>query len=193
MLRWMLRVDSWLDVASLENMEEDHSFLFLKKNLIKIFFFFFGNLENLNFSKELKILDFFFFEKFWKPWIFQGIENFDGFFFFFESNLRSTSPMPLVQRPFLKISFFFFFFFLVRYEDLFIIKRWRRWRWRFIHDDFFSFLFFFEKPILWMRITLVGSWCRLLDKSLLNSCKKIISISNGFIHWNELEVLTQCP
>ena len=55
------------------------------------------------------------------------------------------------------------------------------------------FFFFFEKPILWMGITLAGGWCGLLDKSLLNSCKKIISISNGFIHWNELEVLTQCP
>ena len=35
-------------------MEEDHNFLFLKKNLMKIFFFL--NLENLNFLKELKIL-----------------------------------------------------------------------------------------------------------------------------------------
>ena len=55
------------------------------------------------------------------------------------------------------------------------------------------FFFFFEKPILWMRITLARSWCRLLDKSLLSSCKKIISIRNEFFHWNELEVLTQCP
>ena len=44
-------------------MEEDHSFLFLKKNLMKIFFFFekFGNPEFLFyefffFLKELKIL-----------------------------------------------------------------------------------------------------------------------------------------
>ena len=36
----MLRVDSWLDVAPLENMEEDQSFMFLKKNLMNIFFFF---------------------------------------------------------------------------------------------------------------------------------------------------------
>ena len=56
----MLRVDNWLDVAPLENMEEDHSFLFSKKNLMKIFFFL--NLKNLN--------------------IFEGIENFDFFFFF---------------------------------------------------------------------------------------------------------------
>ena len=57
-------------------MEEDHSFLFLRKNLMKIFFFFF-NLENLNFSKELKILIFFFLEKFGNLEFFQGIENFD--------------------------------------------------------------------------------------------------------------------
>ena len=48
-------------------MEDDYSFLFLKKNLMKIFVcasvcvcFFFFNLENLNFLKELKILKFFF-------------------------------------------------------------------------------------------------------------------------------------
>ena len=105
---------------------------------MKIFFFFFLNLENLTFSKELKILDFFknffllffFFEKIWKSWIFyEGIENFDwwfffekfrnleffqgtenfNFFFFLEINLRSTSLMPLVPRPFLKILSFFFF------------------------------------------------------------------------------------
>ena len=60
---------------------------------MKIFFFFL-NLENLNFSKEWKILideyffnflkelkilidDFFFFEKFGNLECFQGIENFD--------------------------------------------------------------------------------------------------------------------
>ena len=60
----MLRVDNWLDVTPLENMEEDHSFLFLKRNLMKIFFFLLKNLEILNFFKELKILiDFFFLEK----------------------------------------------------------------------------------------------------------------------------------
>ena len=46
------------NVASLENMEKDHSFLFLKKNLLKIFFFL--NLKKLYISKELKILIFFF-------------------------------------------------------------------------------------------------------------------------------------
>ena len=150
-----------------------------------IIFFFLKNLEVLNFFKELKILigDFFFFLK--QPKKYEPnapspkafFENF-LFFFFFLKDLQRID---------------FFFYFLLKYEDLFIIKRWRRWRWRFIHDDFFSFFFFFEKPILWMRITLAGSWCGLLDKSLLTSCKKIISISNGFIHWNELEVLTQCP
>ena len=55
-------------------MKEDHSFLFLKKNLM---IFFFLNFENFNFSKELKILIFFFFEKFGNLEFFQGIENFD--------------------------------------------------------------------------------------------------------------------
>ena len=75
-----------------EKYGRDHSFLFLKKNLMKIFFF---NFENLNFSKELKILNFFFFfEKFGNLEFFHGIENFDFFsrswklwlidFFFFE-------------------------------------------------------------------------------------------------------------
>ena len=65
----MLRVDNWLDVAPLENMEEDHSFLFLKKNLIKIlFFFFFWEFGKLEFFKGIENFGFFFFfEKFWKP------------------------------------------------------------------------------------------------------------------------------
>ena len=58
-------------------MEEGHSFLFLKKNLMKIFFFLILNFENLNFLKELKFLIFFFFEKFGNLEFFQGIENFD--------------------------------------------------------------------------------------------------------------------
>ena len=159
----------------------------------------------------------FFFEKFRYLEFFQGIENFDWWFFlknleilnffkelkilifsfFFERNLRSTSLMPLVPRPFLKIAFFENCLFFLKICSL--SKKWRRWRWRWSKGDedylfmIFFFFFFWEKPILWMRITLAGSWCRLLDKSLLNSCKKIISISNGFIYWNELEVLTQCP
>ena len=78
--------------------------------------------------------------------------------------------------------------------DFFMITKWRRWRWTRNDEDLFMifFFFFFEKLIIWMR-TLAGSWCGLLDKSLLNFCKKIISINNGFFHWNELEILTQCP
>ena len=88
----MLRVDNWLDVASLENIEKDHSFLFLKKILMKIFFFFeFGKLE-----------------------FFQGIENFDWriiFFFFFNfwKQPRKYEPNAPSPRALLKISFFFFF------------------------------------------------------------------------------------
>ena len=45
---------------------------------------FFFLVENLNFSKEFKILKFFFFfEKFGSLEFFHGIENFDFFFFFF--------------------------------------------------------------------------------------------------------------
>ena len=128
----MLRVDSWLDVASLKNVKEDHSFLFLK-----IFFFFWKNLEILNFSRNWKFwLILFFFEKFGSLEFFQGIENFDWFFFFFESNLRSMSPMPLVPRPFLKISFFFFFsfLFLERFR-----KNWFFFFWKFCLLSFFFF------------------------------------------------------
>ena len=75
----MLRVDNWLDVASLENVEEDHSFLFLKKNLMKIIYLFI-----YFFVKELKILIdelfFFFFENLE---FFEGIENFGWWNFYF--------------------------------------------------------------------------------------------------------------
>ena len=68
-------------------MEEDHSFLFLKKNLMKIFFFF-GKLEFFKgiekFEKKISFsfsfflfFFFFFFEKFGNFEFFQGIENFD--------------------------------------------------------------------------------------------------------------------
>ena len=68
----------------------------------------------MNFLKELKIL----------------IND-----FFFGSNLRSTSPMPLVPRPFLKISFFFFFFFLKILEILnFFMEL------KFLIDIYFFFL-----------------------------------------------------
>ena len=55
-------------------MEEDHSFLFLKNNLMKIFFFLenFGNPEFF-FLKELKIfIDFFFFERYGNLFSFYG-------------------------------------------------------------------------------------------------------------------------
>ena len=147
MLWWMLRVDNWLDVASLENVENDHSFLFSKKSLMKIFF---GLLNFFVFSKN-----------FGNPEFFEGIENFDWCFFFFFFFKQPKKYKPNAPSP-------------------------KALYWKFLS-------FFFEKLILWMRITLAGSWCGLLDKSLLNSCKKIISISNGFIHWNELGILTQCP
>ena len=159
-------------------MEEDHIFLFLvlKDEFNKYFFqdfliFFFQRVGNLD-------------------WIFFF------FFFFFESELRSTSPTPIVLILFFSLFFLIENLFFFRFEDLFIIKKWRRWRWRWSKsdEDLFMMIFFKKKkPILWMRITLAGSWCGLLDKSLLNSYKKIISISNGFIHWNESKVLTQCP
>ena len=92
----MLGVDSWLDVASLENVEEDHSFLFLKKNSMKIFFFFFFNLEILNFFKELKILigDFFFFlkqPKKYEPNALSPKALFEFFFFFWNMKICSLS------------------------------------------------------------------------------------------------------
>ena len=167
------------------------------------------NLEILNFFKELKIWIFFFCEEFGNLEFFKGIENFDWwFFFFFWKQPKKYEPNAPSPKAFFEnfLLFFFsflerfrkdwFFFFVEKYEDLFIIKKWRRWRWWWRKGDedyLFMMIFFWEKPILWMRITLAKSRCGLLDKSLLNSCKKIISISNGFIYWNELEVLTQCP
>ena len=73
---WMLSVDSWLDVAPLENMEKDRNLLFLVPEeefnedfswdfwIIIFFLERFGNLEFFFFFKELKILidDFFFFK-----------------------------------------------------------------------------------------------------------------------------------
>ena len=63
----------------------------------------------------------------------------------------------------------------------------------FMRQEWWWFFFKYKKRRLWMRITLAGSWCEVLYKFLLSSCKKIISISNEFFHWNELEVLIQCP
>ena len=157
---------------------------FLRMNLINIFFrtswfFFFqrvGNLEN-------KIW------KNWKSWL-----NF--FFFFFWKLTKKHKPNAHSPNSFL-LSFFF------NWKSLFFLDLKICSLSKSEEDEdedgakvmkIYSWWFFFKKkPILWMRITLAGSWCGLLDKSLLNSYKKIISISNGFIHWNESEVLTQCP
>ena len=78
----MLRVDNWLDVAPLENMEEDHSFLFLKKNLMKIFLFYFFEFEKLEY--------------------FEGIENFDFFFF-----LKNLEILNFFKELKILIDFFF--------------------------------------------------------------------------------------
>ena len=96
MLRRMLRVDNWPDVASLENVEEDHSFLFLKKNLMNFFFFFFLNLENLNFSKELRILNFFL-EKFGNLEFLKEFEKkFDWWIFFLFFFLKKLEILNLL-------------------------------------------------------------------------------------------------
>ena len=92
----MLRVDNWLDVASLENMEEDHSFMLLKKNLMKIFFFFWI---------------------FWKSWIFSRNWKFLlMIFFFFWKQPKKYKPNAPSPKALLKISFFFFFFFFERFR-----------------------------------------------------------------------------
>ena len=123
MLRWMLRVDNWLDVAPLENVEEDHSFLFLKKNLMKIFVFFF--------------LCFF---DFGKLEFFEGIENFDWWIFFFfwkqpkKYEPNASSPKALFEN----FSFFFFsFFFWKFWSFVFVLKDLER-------IDFFFCIFFLE-------------------------------------------------
>ena len=71
------------------NMEEDHSFLFLKKNLMKIFFFL--NLKNLNISKELKILIFFFLKNLEILNFFKELKILIDFFFFFWKIKKSWS------------------------------------------------------------------------------------------------------
>ena len=126
MLRWMLRVDNWLDVAPLENVEEDHSFLFLKKNLMKIFVFFFF------------VFFFFLFFDFGKLEFFEGIENFDWWIFFFfwkqpkKYEPNASSPKALFEN----FSFFFFsFFFLKILVFCFCFERFR--------ENWFFFLNFF--------------------------------------------------
>ena len=142
----MLRVDNWLDIAPLENMENDHSFLFLKRNLMKIFFFWIW--KTWIFRRNWKFW-IFFFEKFGNLEFFQGIENFDWwfFFFFFWKQPKKYEPNAPSPKAFFEnfLLFFFFFFFerfrknyyyyYLKYEDLFIIKKWRRWRWRWSKSD----------------------------------------------------------
>ena len=82
---------------------------------------------------------------------------------------------------------------LLKMEIFFMITKWRRWRWTRNDEDLLMMIFFFlnlsfEWEQLWLEVN-VDCWI----SPWLNSCKRIISISNGFIHWNELEVLTQCP
>ena len=136
------------------------------------FFFFWKNLEILNFFKELKIWIFLFeeswiFSRNWKFWI------------FFERNLRSTSLMPLVPRPFLK---FFFLFFFWNMKICSLSKKWRRWRWRWrwskSDEDLFMmfFFFFFGWKTYPLNENNFGWKLMQIAKSLLNSCKKIISI-----------------
>ena len=96
------------------------------------------NLKNLNILKELKILIFFFFEKFGNLEFFKGIENFELFFFFFEKfrNLEFFQGIenfewrfffflkqpkkykPNAFSPKALFEFFFFFFFLKNLEVL---------------------------------------------------------------------------
>ena len=105
MLWWMLRVDNWLDVAPLENMEEDHSFLFLKRNLMKIFFFFFEKFgKSWIFWRNWKFWLMIFFENFGNLEFFQGIENFDWCFFFF---LRNLEILNFFKELKILIDFFF--------------------------------------------------------------------------------------
>ena len=136
MLWWMLWVHSWLDVAPLENMEEDHSFLFLKKNLMNIFFFFL-NLKNLNISKELKILIFFFFlGKIKKSRSFEGIWK-------FLLKIFSLEIFPL-EYGFGDFSFKKWRIFLLKMEIFFMITKWRRWRWTRNDEDLFMMIFFWK-------------------------------------------------
>ena len=122
MLQWMLRVDSWLDVASLENVEEDHSFLFLKWNLIKIFFFFF-DLENLNFSKELKIENFFFSKILEILNVFKELKILidDFFFFFFFEKFRSLEFFQGIEKIWLMI------FFWKIWKSWIFSRNWKFW------------------------------------------------------------------
>ena len=115
-----------LDVAPLENMEEDHNLLFLvpKEEFNEDFSFFFWDFEFFFFGRNLK---------FW-------------LMVFFKSNQRSTSPMPQIPRLFenslfslslslslsLKIWKYFF---------LFLKKNWKSF---FFFENSIFFFFFLE-------------------------------------------------
>ena len=141
-------------------MEKNHSFLFPKKNLMKIFFldfwiffFFWKFLEILNFLKELKFLidDFFFLKNLEILNFFKELKILIDVFFFkqpkkYEPN--APSPKAFFENFLLFLERFrkdLFYFFFLKYEDLFIIKKWRRWRWRWSKsdEDLFMMIFFF--------------------------------------------------
>ena len=132
MLRRMFSVDNWLDVAPLENMGEDHRLLFLKKNLTKIFFFFFLIWKSWIFSWN------------WKFWLI--------FFFFFWKQPKKYEPnAPSPKALFENFLFFFFFFFFWNMKICWLSKKWRRWRWRWSKGDedlfLMDFFFFFLKNL----------------------------------------------
>ena len=143
----MPRVDNWLDVAPLENMEEDHSFLFSKKNLMNIFFFWIW--KTWIFWRNWKFWLFFIFWKIKKFWSFEGIWK-------FLLKICSLEIFPLEYgfgdfsfekwRIFLlKMEIFFLFFFIFIYflwsqskedeDGLEMMKIFSWW--------FFFFFFFF--------------------------------------------------
>ena len=167
--------------------------------------------------KELKILidKFFFLKKFGNFEFFQGIENFDWFFFFWK--IKKSWYFEGVWKFLLNICSLEIFPLEYGFGD-FSFEKWRIFLWKmknfpFENGNFFflwsqskkdedglemmkiySWWFFFWKNLsfeweqLWLEVN-VDCWI----SPWLNSCKKIIWISNGFIHWNELEVLTLCP
>ena len=120
MLRWMLRVDNWLDVAPLENMEEDHSFLFLKKNLMKIFFFFWIR-KTWIFRRNWKFWIFFFFlEKFRNLDLLKEFGNFYWIFvhwrFFLWNMVLEIFPLKNEEFSFWKWRFIYLFLFFIFYD-----------------------------------------------------------------------------
>ena len=81
-----------------------------------------------------------------------------------------------------------------KWRVFFMITKRRRWRWTRNDENLFMMIFFFflnlsfEWEQLWLKVDMdcwISSW--------LNSCKKIISINNGFIHWNNRKYLPNAP